>query len=168
MYNEDILVVELVLMRAPGVALLLAMALGLGGCTKGPATTPAPAPVTTPAQAPEPSAPAKGGTYKGTVARGYGISFKLSPDGKQITELHADVLESCTGSSTSRTTTLYFEGPFVASADGSFAVAGEEKEYGTEYRFSALLTPDGKASGRIFQAGAGCTTFELQWEAERQ
>lgn len=152
-------------MKVPAIATLLLLALALGGCNTGARQT-APAP----AAAPEAkvAAKAQGGTYKGKVARGYGITFKLSADGKQITQVHADVLETCSGSSTSRTTTLFFDGPFVAGANGAFNIEGEEKEYGTQYRFTATLTSDGKATGTIQQKDANCTTYELKWEAEKQ
>lgn len=152
-------------MKAPAIVGLLLLALALGGCNSGSGQT-----TSAPAAAPEPAktAPkAQGGTYKGKVARGYGITFKLSGDGKQITEVHADVLESCSGSSTSRTTTLFFDGPFVAGADGAFNIEGKEEQYGTQYRFTASLS-GGKASGTILQKDANCTTYELKWEAEKQ
>jgi hypothetical protein len=161
-------------MKAPAIATLLLLALALGGCNTGssqtstaPAAAPAPSSAASSA-APASPAKAQGGTYKGKVARGYGITFKLSSDGKQITEVHADVLESCTGSSSSRTTTLFFDGPFVAGADGAFAIEGKEAQYGTQYRFTASLTPDGKAAGTILQKDANCTTYELKWEAQKQ
>lgn len=153
-------------MKAPAIVSLLLLALTLGGCNTGSSQT-----TTAPAAAPEPTQAkpkTQGGTYKGKVARGYGITFKLSADGKQITEVHADVLESCSGSSTSRTTTLFFDGPFVAGADGAFAIDGKEEEYGTQYRFTAAFTGDGKATGTILQKDANCTTYELKWEADKQ
>ncbi|HLO04836.1 MAG TPA: hypothetical protein VK191_17145 [Symbiobacteriaceae bacterium] len=153
-------------MKAPVIVTLLLLALPLGGCTTGSSQT-----TTAPAAAPETkqtASKAQGGTYKGKVTRGYGITFKLSANGKQITEVHADVLETCSGSSSSRTSTLFFDGPFVAGADGAFQIEGEEKEYGTQYRFTATLTGDGKAAGTILQKDANCTTYELKWEAEKQ
>lgn len=157
-------------MKAPAIVGIVLLALALGGCNTGSGQTTT-APAAAPAAAPEKTqaAPkAQGGTYKGKVARGYGITFKLSGDGKQITELHADVLESCTGSSTSRTTTVYFGGPFAAGADGAFAIDGKEEEYGIQYRFTATLTSDGKAKGTILQKDANCTTYELEWEAAKE
>lgn len=153
-------------MKAPVIVSLLLLALTFGGCNTGSSQT-----TNAPAAAPGPTSTtpkAQGGTYKGKVARGYGITFKLSADGKQITEVHADVLESCTGSSSSRTTTLFFDGPFVAGADGAFSIEGKEEQYGTQYRFTATLSADGKAAGTILQKDANCTTYELTWEAEKQ
>lgn len=110
-----------------------------------------------------------GGRYKGKVQRGYEITFDVSPDGKQVTKVAANVLESCTGSSTSRTAQLYWDGPFPVGADGAVSVEGPDPEYqGIVFKFTAKLGTDGSASGTVLQKGAGCTTYELQWTAQKE
>lgn len=110
-----------------------------------------------------------GGTYKGKVQRGFEITFDVSPDGKAVTKVAANVLESCTGSSTSRTTQLYWDGPFPVSADGVVSAEGPDPEWqGIEFRFTARLAADGTAAGTVLQKGAGCTTYELQWTATKE
>jgi hypothetical protein len=86
--------------------------------------------------------------------------------------VHANVLESCTGSSTSRTITFFMDGPYNVGADGS--ATAEAQDPATKYtsKFTALLKPDGTASGTLIQkgaiAGTVCTTYELKWEAQKQ
>ncbi len=144
--------------------LLLAVVVVTGACTKtggsGPRAEPAPTGKTE----------AKlGGKYKGKVQRGYEITFEVSADGKQVTKVAANVLETCTGSSTSRTSQLYWDGPFSVGSDGTVTAEGEDPQYkGIQYRFTAKLGADGSASGTVLQKGGGCTTYELQWTANKE
>jgi hypothetical protein len=110
-----------------------------------------------------------GGTYRGTVKRGYEITFVVSADGKQVTKVGAKVLETCMGVSTSRISQLYWDGPFAVGADGTLTAAGKDPEFEElEYRFTARLLADGTATGTVFQQGAGCTTYELEWTAKKE
>lgn len=156
------------------MALLVLAAVTATACSKpeggsGKVGTAAPT-VAPPARAAADAKPSSvGGTYKGKVQRGYEITFDVSPDGKAVTKVAANVLESCDGSSTSRTTQLYWDGPFPVSADGAVSVEGPDPEWqGIEFRFTARFGTDGTATGTVLQKGAGCTTYELQWTANRQ
>ncbi|HWI53846.1 MAG TPA: hypothetical protein VNT01_17040 [Symbiobacteriaceae bacterium] len=156
------------------LALLALAAITATACSKpeggnGKVGTAAPT-VAPPAKADTGAKPSSvGGTYKGKVQRGFEITFDVSPDGKAVTKVAANVLESCTGSSTSRTTQLYWDGPFPVSAGGVVSVEGPDPEWqGIEFRFTARLGADGTAAGTVLQKGAGCTTYELQWTATKE
>jgi len=148
------------------MVLLLVLLLGtVTACTGSGGSGTAKGPETRPDAKPSPG----GGTYKGKVQRGYEISFDLPADGNEVTKVAANVLEMCEGSSGSRTTQLYWDGPFTVGPDGTVAAEGEDPEFeGIEFRFTAKFAGDGTAAGTVLQKGAGCTTYELEWAAERE
>lgn len=117
---------------------------------------------------------APGGQYSGTIKSGKNFKFTLSEDGRQITELSADVLEYPSGSLYSSWTTIYFDGPFAVKEDGSVSVEGKETHDGVTvtYTLSAQFDSDGNATGTIDQssivAGAVYRTYKLDWTAQRQ
>ena len=109
-----------------------------------------------------------GGSYKGKVQRGYEITFDVSPDGTKVTEVAANVLETCMGVSGTRISQLYWDGPFPVSPDGTVTVEGQDPEFPElQFRFTATFGTDGSAAGKVMQSGAGCTTYELEWNAQR-
>lgn len=153
--------------------LTVVLVLLLTGCG-GRAPAPAGGNPAAPAKPPANPAPAKGarydGQYEGKVNRGYGIKFTVS--NSQVTKVSANVLETCSDSTTSKTTTFYLDGPFPISADGKVQVAGKDEVTKGDFRFAATFGPDGSASGTIFQefviVGVQCTIYELQWTAQKK
>lgn len=126
---------------------------------------------TTPSIAPTrpPVAGTAGGTYRGTVKRGYTITFRISPDGKQISAVEARVLTSC-GTGRSTDTVFAPEVSFPVAADGRFSGVGEYQP-GFRYEFSGQLRGT-SATGYLRDSsvviGAVCDTQQLEWTAERQ
>lgn len=124
------------------------------------------------AQAPvaQPSGNA-GGTYSGNVQRGYTITFRVSADGKEISDVQARVRTQCSNKRYGEDLEFLPPVSFPIAADGSFGGEGRYQAGGPIYRFSGQLS-GGKASGTRQEESAGggiiCNTYRLEWTAERQ
>ncbi|WP_372790932.1 hypothetical protein [Paraconexibacter sp.] len=118
----------------------------------------------------------KVGTFvapKGKIQRGYDLQFKVDKKGKRITKLVAHVLETCSGSSTSTTTTV---GPGLSWTvkDGRFKARKKESSGGLtlyttlEGRFTNATTAVGTIRQESIVAGAVCDTYKLKFTAKRR
>jgi pSer/pThr/pTyr-binding forkhead associated (FHA) protein len=110
-----------------------------------------------------------GGTYRGTVKRGYTITFRVSPDGKRISAVEARVLTNC-GTGRSIDTVFAPEVSFSVAADGRFSGEGEYQP-GFRYEFSGQLrgtSATGSLRDSSVVVGAVCDTQKLEWAAELQ
>ena len=111
---------------------------------------------------------------KGAVQRGYDLSFTVDKKGRRIKDLVARVLEDCSGSSTSTTTTVGPDLTWSVSKSGRFS--GRKKEtangltlYTTlEGRFTSPTKVTGKLRQESIIAGATCDTYELKFTATRK
>lgn len=110
-----------------------------------------------------------GGTYSGKVQRGYTITFRVSPDGKQISDVRARALTDC-GTGRSSDTTFAPDTTFAVGPDGRFAGEGEYQP-GFRYEFAGQLS-GASATGYLRDSsivvGAVCDTHRLEWAAKRQ
>ena len=110
-----------------------------------------------------------GGTYSGKVQRGYTITFQISADGKEISNVEARALTDC-GTGRSSDTNFAPDATFAIGPDGSFAGQGEYQA-GYRWEFTGQLS-GASATGYLRDysvvAGAVCDTRRLQWTAERQ
>ena len=115
----------------------------------------------------------RAGKWKATkVQLGYDLSFKVSKDRKRITNIVANVLESCDGSSTRTTTTIAPDASWRIK-NGRFSGRKREEISGvTVYvTFQGRFTSATKATGTIrmetIVAGSTCDTFKLKFTAKR-
>ena len=126
--------------------------------------------------APAAAATPKDGRYvapEGKVELGYDLEFKVSKGGKKISGLVANVLENCSGETTSSVTTV---GPKLSWAVRNGRFSGRKKEvYGDLTVYTTLkgrFRTAGKAVGIVRQetivAGATCDTYELDFVALRR
>jgi hypothetical protein len=115
------------------------------------------------------------GTFKapkGQIQNGYDLSFKVTGSGRRITKVVGHVLETCSGSSTSSTTTV---GPALSWKIKGGKFSGRKKEtYDGVTVYTTLegrFTSPSKAIGTIRQetivAGARCDTYKLKFTAKR-
>ncbi len=110
---------------------------------------------------------------EGKVELGYDLQFKVSKKGKKISKLVANVLENCSGESTSTVTTV---GPKLSWKVENGRFSGRKKEtYGDLTVYTMLkgsFKSPGKAVGIVRQetivAGATCDTYELDFVANRR
>jgi hypothetical protein len=106
----------------------------------------------------------------GAVERGYRLRFDVDEDGATVSNLEADVLETCDGESTSNTITIApsLTWPLV---DGTFS--GRQKDvvdgvsvYVTfEGRFTSATTAEGTVRQETVVAGSVCDTYKLHFTA---
>lgn len=109
---------------------------------------------------------------EGGVQRGYDLEFKVSKRGTRITKVVAHVLETCSGSSTSSTTTV---GPGLSwkIKNGRFTGRKKESAHGvTLYttlkgRFTSRTRAKGVIRQESIVAGSTCDTYELKFTAVR-
>ncbi|MBJ7520633.1 MAG: hypothetical protein JHC84_13135 [Solirubrobacteraceae bacterium] len=117
----------------------------------------------------------KAGTFKapkGQVQRGYDLKFTVPTGGKKITNVVANVLETCSGESTSRTVTV---GPGLTWAIKGGKFSGRKKESAdgvTVYTtlkgsFTSATTAKGIIRQESIVAGSTCDTYELKFTAKR-
>lgn len=117
----------------------------------------------------------KAGTFKapkGQVQRGYDLKFTVAKGGKKITKVVANVLETCSGESTSRTVTV---GPGLTWAVKGGKFSGRKKESAdgvTVYTtlkgsFTSPTTAKGIIRQESIVAGSTCDTYELKFTAKR-
>lgn len=117
----------------------------------------------------------KAGTFKapkGQVQRGYDLKFTVAKGGKKITNVVANVLETCSGESTSRTVTV---GPGLTWAIKGGKFSGRKKESAdgvTVYTtlkgsFTSATTAKGIIRQESIVAGSTCDTYELKFTAKR-
>jgi hypothetical protein len=117
----------------------------------------------------------KPGTFKapkGQIVRGYDLKFTVDQSGKRIKGLVAHVLESCSGSSTSSTTTA---GPALTWKVSGGKFSGRKKEtydgvtsYTTlKGSFTSATTAKGIIRQETIVAGSVCDTYELKFTAKR-
>jgi hypothetical protein len=116
------------------------------------------------------AAPATGKWVGTKVELGQDLKFKVK--GKKIVKITANVLENCSGSSTSTWTTFAPDSSWKIKGNGSFSGRKKEK-YGslTAYMtFKGKFTSKRKARGKLRQetivAGSVCDTYELDWKAK--
>ena len=140
------------------------------------ASAPPSQPVTTSQSSPSEEASTPGASTmrfvapEGGVQRGTKLSFTLSDGGTKISDLVADVLETCDGEA-ARSTTV---GPDLTwdVVDGSFSgrlkeVAGGVSVYTTlEGRFTSATTVEGTIRQESVVAGSVCDTYNLTFTAE--
>lgn len=114
-----------------------------------------------------------GGSFvapEGAVELGTSLRFEVDEDGTQISGLVAEVLETCDGESTSRTTTI---GPDLTwdIVDGSFSGRLKDVVDGISYyttlegRFTSATTAEGIVRQESVVAGSVCDTYELDFTA---
>lgn len=110
---------------------------------------------------------------KGKVERGYDLKFRVKGGGTKITGLAANVLEQCSGESTSSVTTI---GPKLSWRVKNGRFSGRKKEtYDGVTVYTTLkgsFKSAGKAVGIVRQetivAGSTCDTYELDFTALRR
>lgn len=119
----------------------------------------------------------KGGTFKagkGQIQRGYDMKFTVNKAGTRISGLVANVLEDCSGASTSTVTTV---GPNLSWTVKNGKFSGRKKEqtpegltvYTTlEGRFTNATTAKGTLRQESIVAGATCDTYKLKFTARRK
>lgn len=117
----------------------------------------------------------KAGTFKapkGQIQRGYDLKFTVAKGGTKITKVVANVLETCSGESTSRTVTV---GPGLTWAVKGGKFSGRKKESAdgvTVYTtlkgsFTSATTAKGVIRQESIVAGSTCDTYELKFTAKR-
>ncbi len=125
--------------------------------------------------APATAAAPKTGTFvapEGKVELGYDLQFKVVKGGTKITDLVANVLENCTGNSTSTVTTIAPELSWKVK-NGKFSGRKKETISGvTVYttlkgKFTSATTATGIVRQESIIAGATCDTRELKFTAKR-
>jgi hypothetical protein len=114
----------------------------------------------------------KSGSWKGTdVQLGKNLKFKVSKGGKKVTQISANVLEYCDGSSYSSWTTFAPDTSWKVK-NGRFSgrhkeVLGDVTAY---FTFKGRFTSKGRAKGVLREetivAGSVCDTRELKWKAK--
>jgi hypothetical protein len=161
-------------------SLCLVAPLALAGCPAEPkvtataqassASTPEPA-VAPPAQ--EPASASSGGSFvapEGAVQRGTSLSFVVDEGGTRISNLVAELMETCDGESTSTTTTV---GPNLTwdIVDGSFSGRLKEVQDGVsvyttfEGHFTSATSVEGIIRQESVVAGSVCDTYKLTFTA---
>lgn len=111
------------------------------------------------------------GKWTGTkVELGQDLKFRVK--GKKIVKITANVLENCSGASTSTWATFAPDASWKVKANGTFSGRKREKHGAlTAYMtFKGKFTSKRNARGVLrlesIVAGATCDTYELDWKAK--
>lgn len=111
------------------------------------------------------------GKWTGTkVELGQDLKFRVK--GKKIVKISANVLENCTGASSSTWATFAPDASWKIKPNGTFSGRKKEKHGAlTSYltfkgRFTSKRSARGVLRQETIVAGATCDTYELDWKAK--
>jgi hypothetical protein len=113
----------------------------------------------------------KGGTYSGDVVGSGTVSFRLSGDGRQVSNVKVETMERC-GDVLSRPSTFSLKGPLTVQPNGSFSGSERDPQSDFAWRVDGQFTGPEAATGTLSRqgtvGGGQCSTGNRGWSATRK